>query len=299
MTVRSVIGKEGQLVTREQGGHVFIEIDPDYQATGVETTDDGEVTLGRVYLPFHNAAKDVRTSVLASGNASISPEGIAADADGDLLVVDSNDQAVWAFRNGARLPSKDISTNELRKANPTYFAGTGIVVDADGDVLIADRISNAVWAFRLGVRYSTKDIPASELAKANISPAGLAVDLDGDVLVLHSGDVVRGFQNGARLPEKDIARAVVQSANPSIAPTGLAVDLDGDVLILDSNTDAVWAFSAGERASMKDIPAEVVKSVSSTIVPSGITVDGDGDVLVLDSNSDAVWGYTLYRPVIP
>ena len=65
--------------------------------------------------------------------------------DGDVLIVDSGDDAVYGFRSGAGHAAKDISSTVLTGAGVS--APTGIAVDLDGDVLIVDRTDDAVYGF--------------------------------------------------------------------------------------------------------------------------------------------------------
>ena len=44
------------------------------------------------------------------------PFGITVDLDGDVLIVDFTDDAVYGFRNGARHSAKDISNAVLTGA---------------------------------------------------------------------------------------------------------------------------------------------------------------------------------------
>ena len=68
------------------------------------------------------------------------------DGDGDVLVVDTNIDAVWGFRNGARHSAKDIGASVLQSADASIIP-SGITVDGDGDVLVVDTNIDAVWGF--------------------------------------------------------------------------------------------------------------------------------------------------------
>ena len=62
-----------------------------------------------------NSSKDISNAVLTGAGIS-SPRGITVDQDGDVLIVDSDDDAVYGFRNGARHSAKDISNAVLTGA---------------------------------------------------------------------------------------------------------------------------------------------------------------------------------------
>ena len=258
------------------------------------------IVSGKVRSPHWNAAKDISQAVLSLANAGINPQGVAVDADGDVLVADDQADAVWGFRAGARHAAKDISQAVLSLANASINP-RGVAVDADGDVLVVDNAADAVWGFRAGARHAAKDISQAVLRSANagINPRGVAVDADGDVLVVdNAADAVWGFRAGARHVAKDISQAVLRLANASIDPQGVAVDADGDVLVVDNAADAVWGFRAGARHVAKDISQAVLHSANAGIDPQGVAVDADGDVLVADDAADAVWGVSYYRVVI-
>ena len=125
--------------------------------------------------------------VLTSPNASMVITGLAIDADADVLVLDNNADAVWAFRGNARYSAKDISSATLGFSVPY-----GIAVDADGDVLVVDASTDSVRAFRNGARHAAKDISSAVIRSTSrggaINPRGIAVDADGDILILDSNN---------------------------------------------------------------------------------------------------------------
>ena len=80
---------------------------------------------------------------------------------------------MWAFTDGARDASKDISQAVLRSASNTIHP-TGITYDGES-VLIADQNGDAVWGFTDGARDTSKDISQAVLRSAAnwIAPTGI------------------------------------------------------------------------------------------------------------------------------
>ena len=250
---------------------------------------DARSAVGFISVFDHDTSKDISQAVLQSAASNIRPQGITWD-DTSVLVLDSSNDAVWGFTNGARDTSKDISQAVLRSA-ASNIDPQGITWD-DTSVLVLDSSNDAVWGFTNGARDTSKDISQAVLrsAASDIDPQGITWD-DESVLVLDfTNDAVWGFTNGARDSTKDISQAVLQSAASNISPRGITWD-GTSVLIADSSNDAVWGFTNGARDTSKDISQAVLRSAASDISPQGITWD-DTSVLIADFTNNAVWGFT-------
>ena len=251
-------------------------------SVGSDTETFGITVAARQYT----TSTEITRAVLRSANSSIDPQGITWDGS-SVLVLDSTNDAVGGFTDGARDSSKDISSAVLRSATSNILP-RGITWDGES-VLVLDERNDAVWGFTDGARDSSKDISSTVLrsANSNITPRGITWDGESVLVLDSTNDTVWGFTDGARDSSKDISSTVLRSAASNIFPQGITWDGES-VLVLDERNDAVWGFTDGARDSSKDISSTVLRSAASNILPQGITWDGES-VLVVDAWNDAVY----------
>ncbi len=113
-------------------------------------------------------------------------------------------------------------------------------------------------------------------------PKGIAVDADGDVFVVNSGDdevVGLSKTSGGYSP---------QSALPFTglsAPDGVAVDVSGDVFVANTGNDEVFELpNTGDGYG-----PQVTLPFTGLSAPDGVAVDVSGDVFVANTGDDEVF----------
>ena len=239
-------------------------------STGVITTIAGTERTGCSASPCGDGG--------AATSATLSvPGGVAVDAAGDVLIVDSFDDVVREVNHSTGVITTIAGTERIEcSASPCgdggaatsakLFQPAGVAVDAAGDVLIADRFDDVVRE----VNHSTgviTTIAGTERTECSASPCG-----DG------------GAATSAKLDE----------------PGGVAVDAAGDVLIADTDdsvvrevnhsTGVITTIAGTERNSCTTSPCGDGDAATSATLndPNEVAVDAAGDVLIADTHDETV-----------
>ena len=181
----------------------------------------------------------------AGGPDLVSPNALAFEADGDIVVTDSygpDPQVVRVSRfTGARTV---VSDNATPNGGPALVRPTGIAVEADGSLLVTDATAFANGnggVLRIdpatGVRTTVSRMGAPAGTPNLDYASGLALEPDGDILV--TDDV---FPNGGKVvrvdPQTGTRTLVSRNTSPVggtdfVSPEGVATDAAGDILITD------------------------------------------------------------------
>jgi sugar lactone lactonase YvrE len=202
------------------------------------------------------------------------PEGLAADAKGDLYVFDCANARVRVVRPDGTIAtiagtgqfgfSGDGGPATSAQLKPQCGANdpAGLAVDAAGDVFVADTGNNRVRM---------------------INPAGIITTVAGTGVSAFGGD--GGPATAAQLSD----------------PTGLAVSPQGTLYIADANNHRVRAVAPGGTITTvagNGIPGCNACSAqgeggpatgAELYAPVGLAVDGHGDLLIADWIDDRVF----------
>lgn len=300
-------------VTLDSGGDLYIA-DSGNQLVE-EVTPDGTLSI-----------LDGATPALTLGvvpNLGSGPAGIAVDGGGDAYVADPGRSFVYEFTPlGVR--TVFAGTGTPGAAVPGAAASSpvgqpyGVARDAGGDVYISDRTHNEVYKVdptgTLSVFAGTgaSGPPAVGPATASdlASPAGLAVDANGDLYIADSGnDVVEKVTPAGAL--SIVAGSGTQGAPTAGSalgsdlddPLGVAVDGAGDVFIADSGNYDVEEVTAGGQLSVlagtgtAGTPTFGLFANGQALGdPTDVAVDTSGSVLVADEANNAIDRIGLATP---
>ena len=251
---------------------LFTEVFP-YVKTAVAV--DG---TGAAYFTHANT-NEIHAHILSTGviitytvNASLSrPSGLAADADGSLLIADTGNH---------RIVRLNTTTGELTvvytTSGPALQWPSDVAVGADGGFLIAD-----TWNHRI-VRLSQHGellFVYNTTSPSLHYPAGVSLDSAGRVFIADTGNnrIVQMSASGEVM-------AVYKTSAPSLsAPLGVVVNDDGSVLIADSGNDRVVKVSAAGMQLAEYRAGDPLLSY-----PSGVAMDARGALYVADSGNNRV-----------
>ncbi|HVX10740.1 MAG TPA: MBG domain-containing protein [Pirellulales bacterium] len=236
---------------------------PSVQTSAATPVPTGAILNGSVdpngstttaYFQFSTDETFTPTVESTIGSGFADPAGVVIDADGDVFVADSGNNAI-----------KEVLPNgTIKNIASGVSAPYGLGMDTAGDVFVADSGSNAV----------EKILPNGTITTVGsgfASPFGVAVDAAGDVFVADYGN------NAVKeiLPNGTI-KTIGSGFNK---PTGVTVDTAGDVFVADYGNNAVKEI----------LPNGTVKILGSGFsLPAGVAVDAAGDVFVADSGNNAV-----------
>jgi VCBS repeat-containing protein len=155
-------------------------------------------------------------TTVTSGGSFEGVEGVALEADGDILVTSSG--------LGSGGPSSVIRVDPVSGSQTTVSTGgdfddpRGIAVEADGDILVADQLADGV--IRVDPVTGTQTTVSS--GGSFVTPYGVTLEADGDILV---ADLSAFNGNGAvfRVDPVSGAQTTVSMGGSMRGPNGIAV----------------------------------------------------------------------------
>jgi sugar lactone lactonase YvrE len=224
------------------------------------------------------ATESTLASAVSNPIALQSPQGLAVDASGNVLIADSSAHAVLSLT-----PAGNIA--KLLDLSASSGTPTAVAIDGAGNVYAADSANNAVWKIAPPytgapsvVTSKTVNPPSGGLA----SPSGVAVDASGNVYVASSNNIYELVQS----PILGYAAPVqIPTYSQLSGPTGLAVDASGNIYIADSLNHRVLIEPAGGSTVAAQ---ETIVGGAPMNAPAGIAVDVNGNLYVADLGSATV-----------
>lgn len=206
--------------------------------------------------------------VTAIGAGFSSPQGVAVDSSGNVLV---SDISLTSYFSGEikKIPPNCFSVTCVTTIGGGFEGPAGVAVDVSGNVFVAD------------VYLGVKKVPAGCLTASCVvsvgggfsGPEGVAVDAAGDAIVADSSNnalkkVAPGCQS---------AGCVTTIGGGFAFPYGVAVDVFGNIFVTDVEHGAVKKVPPGCQSSA------CVSSVGGGFsYPWDVAVDGFGEVFVVE-----------------
>ncbi len=260
---------------------------------------------------------DVQVSTLAgstqgfadgTGTASQfdDPRGIALDAQGNLYVVDENNQKIRKVTPEGEVSTLAGSTLGFADgvgATAQFYDPFGVAIDDQGNVYVGDSNNNKIRKISSNGDVSTLagSIPGyadgtGTAAQFN-APYGVAVDVQGNVFVadLYNHRIRKVTPNGEVSTlagsTQGLANGIGSAAQFNF-PRGIAVDSRGNVYVADSNNHQIRKITsnglvttlAGSVAGFKDGEADT----SQFDFPNEVALDAVGRVYVADGNNHKI-----------
>ena len=247
------------------------------------------------------------------------PTSVAVDAAGNLYIADYGNNRIRKVSNG-------IVTTFAGNGVPAYAGDNGpaanaslnqpfaVAVDSSGALYIADYGNNVVRKVASGTittvagtgigGYSGDGGPAKAATLAN--PAGIAVDLTGNIYIADAGnDVIRRVSNGII---STVAGNGMQTFSGDGGPAnkaslqintyyfaGIAVDSIGNLYIADTGNARVRVVSGGNGTittfagnGQQNSSGDGGPATGAGLNPSGLALDPDGSLYIADSNNNYV-----------
>ncbi|WP_323027112.1 IPT/TIG domain-containing protein [Gelidibacter japonicus] len=234
------------------------------------------------------------------------PKGLAMDAQGNLYVVDENNQKIRKITPDGMVSTLSGSTLGFADgpgATAQFYDPIGIAVDGQGNVYVGDSNNNRIRKIApngltstlAGSTYGFAD-GVGAVAKFN-APYGVAVDDQGNVFVadLYNHKIRKVTSNGVVSTLAGSAKGFADGMGIAAQfnfPSGITVDNRGNVYISDSNnhkirkvtSSGVVSTLAGSIAGFKDGEAEIAQFD----FPNEMAVDASGRVYVTDGNNHKI-----------
>jgi len=237
---------------------------------------------------------------------NVSPNALAVDSLGNVLVADAVSNSVLKFAAGAsgtgggasavstmvqsftnpsalafdslgNLYVADASTGFITQISPSgtsktlgaiFSAPDGLAVDALNNLYVADATAKMV------TEIGSNQIGSRTIASAGLtSPAGIAVDGNSNVFVADSGA-------GAvvRIDGQSLARTTASTV--AAAPHAVAVDAAGNLLIADSSSNQVFA--------VPSVGGSTPFAIASGLPATSLAVDSAGNVYTASTANEVL-----------
>ena len=216
------------------------------------------------------------------GTALRSPVGVAYDADGQLLIVDS-ERALIARDHEKR------SDDEVLAEGAPLVRPAGLALMRDGAILVVDPGAHRV--FQLNDSLAPEETgPSRGAANEGFNfPVDVAVGADGNVFVCDALNAV--VQRMDASGSQHVAGQPGVGGNGLVRPKGIAIDADGRLHVVDAGMQHVQVFSPdGELLGRYAHPGEADGGLS---LPAGICIDTQGLIFVADSLHRRVQVYRI------
>ncbi len=226
---------------------------PDVPMIGPEQIRD--VTASQVYLGDYNGLP-----LFTPRSVAIGPGGIRVLADTGnhrIVVLDANGQLIRTFGSYCNLgdpantPCQDPDGNGLLQlGDGQFYEPWGVAVDPQGQIYVADTWNGRIQVFdaegnflRKWGQFATTDGDLGD-AYALFGPRGLAIDLDGNLVVADTGNkrILVYTPDGEALRQIGGGGVV---AGRFDEPTDVAVDpTNGTILVADAWNQRIQRFSS-------------------------------------------------------
>lgn len=207
------------------------------------------------------------------------PTGIAIAPDGNIYVVDSENNRVQIFNSGGQF-IKTFGTKG--KGNGQFRTPFGIAIGADSRLFITDSKNGRIQVFDKdgGILYSFGRDGSSDSELSY--PMGIALDDQERVFVADSGNSRIAVFTIDGLFLNNIGTKG-NGADQLYEPTAVATSIDGRVWITDTGNNRVQLFDTKGKylASIGSQGSER----NSFLKPTGVAIDPSGKVIVVDSGN--------------
>ena len=209
------------------------------------------------------------------------PEGVAADARGNVYIADTLDHAV------RKVAPDGIITTLAGTGQPGYSGDggpanrarldhpRGVAVDAEGNIFVADAGNNQIRRIDIAGNISTVDTGG-----ALSDPHGVAVDNAGNVFIADTGNgVVRRVSPGALVTTIAGNGACCYSGDGGLAlearlnqPWGIAADAGGNVYVADAGNNSVRVLSPVSAGSTVSAVTNAASNLAGPVAPGELVV---------------------------
>lgn len=242
------------------------------------------------------------TSSLLNG-----PRGLAFDRDGSLLIVDTGNHRIRKVTSSGQIQAaigrgQGFSGDGGVATGASFEFPTAVALDSAGNYYIADSANHRIRRVLRSTGiintvagtgtagFSGEDAPAA--TSAFNSPQGVAIDLNGNLLIADTGnhrlrrvDMVTGrvstlAGDGKASSAGDGGPATSASLH---TPTAVAVDASGNILIADTGNNRIRRIDAvtGQITT-------IAGGDGSLLQPKGITLDSAGNIIIADTGHHRV-----------
>lgn len=239
-----------------------------------------------------------------AGQASVhAPQGVAIDANGNVLVADTGNQRIRRIAGNGTIGTAAGSGGQGYSGDGGAATGAqlnlpaGVAVDAASNIYVADTGNHRVRAISPAGKISTLAGNGTEAVLS--APRGVAVDSAGDLFIADTGhSQIREIPSGGQLTTiggNGNCCYAGDGGPPTAAalnlPQGLAVNASGDIFIADAGNNAVRAIEPASAAPSITAVVNGASDQTGPLAPGEVVVvygSGLGPVTLVSAASRAV-----------
>ena len=242
-----------------------------------------QAALLAVALPAVAQAQNYAFSRAVTGSGTgagplKTPNGVALDRSGNLLVADSGNDRIVAFdRTGAYL----FQFGMTGSYGAQFSHPTGIAVDSGGFLYVADNYNYRIEKFTGTGVYVAQFGGSDKIGNANsVAAFGPNAIYVADAALSHvqkydaGGNLVTQFGAGGQAPGQ------------FYAPYGIATDASGAILVADTYNNRIQKFDSGNNFLFQITTFPGTKG--SFYLPLGVAADALNNIYVSDSSRGRV-----------
>lgn len=248
--------------------------------------------------------------------------GVAVDHEGNVFIADSFNNRIRRVDARTGLIVTFAGTGQPGfggdgdlAVEATLNSPAGVAVDAKGNVLIADTFNNRIRSVDIrtgiirtitgtGIQGESGDGGLAVAAQLS-EPAGLSVDMAGNVLIADSGNHrIRRVEAGTAIIATMAGTGVAGfsgdgGAGPAAqlnGPTSVAADVDGNLIIADTVNNRIRRVEA-RTGTITTVAGSGMQGFAGDgglarhaqlTEPSGVAIDTKGNVFIADSFNNRV-----------
>jgi hypothetical protein len=226
------------------------------------------------------------------------PYGVAVDVNGNVFVGDTGNQTIRKVTSSGVVTTLAGTAGSSGSTNGTgsaarFYSPWGVAVDTAGNVFVADygnytirKVTSAgVVTTLAGTAGSAGSTDATGSAARFIFPAGVAVDVNGNVFVCDTGNVTIRKVTSSGVVTTEAGLVLNTGANNGLgsaarfySPWGVAADAAGNVFVADTFNHTIRnsAVSAPATVTLSDLSKTYTGSAqapTTTVSPSGLALE--------------------------
>ncbi|VXB24105.1 conserved exported hypothetical protein [Flavobacterium sp. 9AF] len=219
--------------------------------TALSNTD--VITPGTYYVE-----QVIPTTIQTLGSGFNSPESVAIQADGKIVVADTQSHLIKRMNADG--------SNIVTLASGLNFPG-GLAIQSDGKILFTEANSTTIK------RMNADGSNIETLGSGFSGPYGIAIQADGKIIITDANDYL------IKRMDAD-GNNIVTLGSGFNSPTGVTVQADGKIVLGDTNNNAV--------KRMDSDGSNIVTLGSTFNRPFGVVIQADGKIVVADAINDVI-----------
>ncbi|RAR46244.1 virginiamycin B lyase family protein, partial [Flavobacterium lacus] len=200
----------------------------------------------------------IAASVVDIGSDFNFPSGVAIQADGKIVIVDSGNNTIKRM---------NADGSNIETLGSGFSSPKDVVIQADGKIVIVDTGNDAIK------RMNADGTNIETLGTGFASPYGVAIQADGKIVVADS--------NNNAIKRMNADGTNVETLGSGFSnPTGVAIQADGKIVVADAANNAI------NRMNSDGTNIETLGSGFS--LPTGVAIQADGKIVVADADNSAI-----------